>query len=192
MKNSVSGFFALSVLVLGAATPAAAHLVTISSSGLWAENAPTTAYSAHNESYSFTFKVEQTYLVSYADRALKQTTTFQSYQYKLNGAIVSSRPINITFFSASLDGGLALSYADHSVELIGPDIGSSGTISMGKNIFFHPNIDYVGNSGGVINEGGGSLSAVPEPGTWVLCFAGLAAVGGMMRVRRRGEALTAA
>jgi hypothetical protein len=189
MKISVTALAGLSLLVLAAADPAAAKLVTISGSGVWANNSPTTAYSAPGDSYFFTFQVEQTYPVSYSDTHLKQTTSFQSYQYDLNGVVVAGLPINITFFDAHDDGGLALSYSDHSVEFIGPDIGSSGTVNLFQNVSFYPNIDYTtGDGGGIINEGSAVVSAVPEPAAWILSLVGFGAVGGMTRSRRRASA----
>jgi hypothetical protein len=193
MKQSVTGLLALSLLALAAAAPAAANLVTVSGSGLWAGNAPVTLYSVPGESFAFTFQIEQTYPVAYADAGLKLTTAFQAYEYDLNGAPVAGLPLNITFFDSGFGGGLALSYSDHSVEFFGPDIGSSGSISYFNNISFYPNIDDAPDAGGVVfNEGSATLSAVPEPKTWMLSLMGLGVVGGMVRSRRRALVSSAA
>ena len=189
MKTSITGLVGLAAAALAVAGSAmAASYVTISGSGLWSNAAPSTDYSQAGESYSFTFKVLQTYPVSYTDTHIKQTTSFTGYQYKLNGAVVPGLPDNITFFDSTYGGGFALGYPTHSVEFIGPDIGSTGTVTLINNATFYPNMDYVSSGGVVVNEGTSTISAVPEPAAWTLSFLGFGAAGGMMRSRRRAAA----
>ena len=192
MNNAKSVLVALSLLGLGAASPAAAtQLLEVSGSGVWAANAPTTAYSAPGATYAFKFRVAETYLASYADVGLKETTSFTDYQYRINGAVVAGAPDDIAFFDTALNGGIALAYASHSIEFIGPDVGSSGTITPGQYGAFYPNIDYVLNANAPIDEGAGptafSITAVPEPAAWRFMLLGLGAAGGALRARRRGS-----
>ncbi len=186
---AVAAFFAASLAV------ASAHAVTITASGQWGANAPTTPYSVAGQTYSFSFVIPKVFSTIYSQPDLSVTTDSTNLKYYLNGSLVPATLDNVTFFNAADGGGLALGFSDFSMDIYGPAFGPGGSAPpplMTGSYNFFPNINGVPDSpGGTLNEGGatpGVASVVPEPSTWALMLVGFAALGGALRASRRRPA----
>ena len=177
--------------LLFAGSAAAVSLTTVSGSGVWAHTAPTTAYSAPDASYSFSFQLPKIYSPGNdADGRgtdIGTSDDFSNYNYTLGGTPVAGRPVYVYFYSVAYGGGFALAYPTTSIEFYGPvDVGSSGTINWG-NYPFTPYVAIEGEVYAPVNQGATPTvtSIVPEPATWALAFVGFGAAGGMIRFRRK-------
>lgn len=169
MKTTLAALALLSL----ASLPAAATELDISGSGTWANPVETSPYAAAGAGWSFNFLVNSNFGTNPASVA--------DASYQLNGVTSSTAITGATFYDAP-DGGLFdLNFADgHTVTLIGPDIGSTGTISNLGAV-----AAQIGLDGGPA-EGSGSvtISAVPLPAT--LPLLGSAVAGLVAFARRRG------
>jgi hypothetical protein len=206
--KSLGAGCAMALLAASAATPAGAtKLFRIEGSGVWGANAPTTPYSIAGESFSFSFVAPKTYsFIDYGVVKAIPPTQITDFSYSLGGqamptAVAASAPpacsgpsgvlCSVEVVAASAGGGFNLDFTDYSVDLYGlnnADIGSQGTLVMGKYGFI-PNINgYPSAVNGAINEGVAVGAVVPEPSTWLITLLGFAGLGATLRGSRRRRA----
>ena len=168
MRFRAAGIAASVGLALAAGSAAAAAM-TVSGSGLWGLNAPTTPYSAPLGSYSFSFTVDNPYIsvsnggvteipgidlvsASYKFNNLSQPITY-SVPNVGPGPLVGSGVCpgstgtlcGVQLFNSSLGGGLAFDFGDYSVNFYTTNtvnLGDGGTLTPGSYSFF-PNINGV-------------------------------------------------
>ena len=191
---------------LAAVSAAHANSSTISGSGYWAANAPTTPYSLGGKAFSFSVRLNGDYaFTDLGSVKVIDPSQVRDVRYSLDGvpiatSVAASAPPNcagstgtlcaIEVIDSSGGGGLTLDFADWSVNLFGVDnvdIGSRGKLKRGVYSFI-PNIN--GDPSvvdGQINEGDGPTlaSIVPEPATWAMMIVGLGVIGASARGRRR-------
>ena len=181
-----------------AAVPAQAKFYTVAFSGIWNPSAAFTAYSAPNESFAFSFRVQSTFLADYYDQApdIAATTQFTAYSYKLNGVLVPGAPDDIAFFSNAYGGGLALGYYDYSVEFSGTTLANIDTVNPDATLILgkYSLMAYLQQQGTgdvvALTDVPSTGSVVPEPAAWAMMLVGVAGVGAVAR-RRRGLPLAA-
>jgi hypothetical protein len=211
-SRTVLGAAVAAVLALGAA-PAFATIEKITLTGQWVDNLETiagaqgsavTAYSKDGATFSVSFDIAQTFAFTtmvdgFTVPTTAPATDLSNFVYKLNGVVVPTTlsPVlapdcmatgalcDVEFFSATGNqgGALGLDFGDHTVEFIGSDFGSTGTLNEGAYASA-VNIDYTTDGfGNVINEGTSSITItpIPEPAAWALMMVGFGGVGGALR-----------
>jgi hypothetical protein len=168
------------VLIATSAATARGGEVTISGSGSWGPNAPVSAYSAPNASWSFSVDV-----VNPVDGF--PTTSISNAVYDLNGVPVAPAMTSIFFYSAAEGGGIDLNFADNNTVSLYTSNGISVIDSNGGFIFGTYNIQIAMNDGDAAGVGSVVIgAAVPEPSTLVSLSAGLLCVSAAgIRSRRR-------
>jgi hypothetical protein len=195
--------FVRAVLVLSTVWCALQSLVlagtlTVASSGMFSSGAPTTTWSAPSTSWSFSFNVSDTPVVSNPD-SNGFDVPFSSFSYVLGGGSVATTPARIRFFSSIANGLLEVNFVDTAV----PPDGSPGTgfafngapafsvstfnptILAGSypatGAFFYSGGNPVdGFSGAVVNITA-AQSSVPEPATFATVVAACCLFGWMRR-----------
>jgi PEP-CTERM motif len=154
--------------------------VTVSGAGMWGSDAPTTAYSAPDTSWSFSVNVANP-----VDGV--PTFSISNAVYLLGGSPAGAAMTSIFFYTSAEGGGIDLNFADNNtVSLYGSSvIDDSGNFLPGTysvQIAMNDN-DAVGVGGVVI------AAAVPEPSTLVSLSVGLLCVAAAgIRSRRRPAA----
>jgi hypothetical protein len=96
---------------------AAAGTVFFSGSGTWGDSAPSTPYSAPDESWSFSFDLPN---------PIASNPTFQAtdFVYDLNGSPVSTPLSSVKFFPVANAGLFDLNFSDGGVvSFYGADVG---------------------------------------------------------------------
>jgi hypothetical protein len=158
-----------------------------------------TPYSAPLEPFSVYIRFPaETFTSIYQDANIDVTTDMTQVRYSLDGVAVPvtlwtgpqegcsdlavGTLCNVAFFDTMLDGGLVLSFSDHSVEFYGADIGSTGTLVRGSYEFV-PNMDDT-----LTNEGTALASVTPEPAAWAMMLLGVSAIGAATRAARSRRA----
>lgn len=104
--NLVRALGLVVVLVLGTMS-ASADTLLVSESGVWGATAPTTTWSAPNQSWSFSFLVLSTPAVSGVNETIHGSyfdATFNDFVYTLDGAQVSTATPEITWYSSGYGG----------------------------------------------------------------------------------------
>jgi hypothetical protein len=170
-------------LLLGAMS-ASADTLTVSESGVWDATAPTTTWSAPNESWSFSFLISSTPAVSnvtqnafgaYFDGA------YSNFTYTLNGSPVSTAPTEITWFSTGYGGLFNVNFAGASFEpegdqaYTGPESGPTivaGTYDLGlySGVFLGETLLPLTGDAVIADQ---SASPTPEPSSFFLLGTGL-------------------
>jgi hypothetical protein len=168
-----------------------------------------TEYSADNTKMTFSFEIDQTftYVTMIGSDTVPTTapaTDLSDFTYTLGGNVVTTSlsptlPPNcsgagvlcdVEFFTTSdqQGGALGLDFGDYTVEFIGADFGSTGTLQSGNFDNMTINIDYTEDGNGhVIDEGTAKIdvTSVPEPSTWALMVIGVGGLGAALRTRAR-------
>jgi hypothetical protein len=155
------------------AVSANADILEVSGTGLWGANAPVTAESAPNESFTFSFNIPEA--------AGNPSSLGTNFVYMLNGSAVPVSLSTIQFFPGSLGGlfDLDLSNGD-TVSAYGADAGSGGTVSTGVFPATFAMFDQGATGAGsvVISD-----SAAPEPSFYGVVGAALGLLV-LVRIRR--------
>jgi hypothetical protein len=163
--------------VIGVAGDAAAGTVFFSGSGTWGDSAPSTPYSAPDESWSFSFDLPN---------PIASNPTFQAtdFVYDLNGSPVSTPLSSVKFFPVANAGLFDLNFSDGGVvSFYGADVGSSLTLIPGT----YPATSGLNDLFPAVGSGTVTLTAVPEPSIWAMMTLGFACLGfAAFRVRRTG------
>jgi hypothetical protein len=184
MKSRFFGLLIMAAaLVLATANQASAAFYEFSGSGTWQSSALNTAYSAPNQSYTFSFDLPN------PTSGNPDTEAF-NFQYTLNGIAVSATLLSVEFFSDAVGGGFNLNLGSGGplqfFNVLGgstPDFTSgitAGSFLTNIVIADNTNGDSVGSASVVI-------TAVPEPSTWAMMLLGFFGVG-FVAYRRRTSA----
>jgi hypothetical protein len=177
-------------LALGAVSASADTLV-VSESGVFAANAPITAESAPNESWSFSFLISSTPVVNYVTNFggpdCGFDTQFSDFNYTLNGAPVAVVGPDVQFFDSAVGGGGTVFFADlDNFQLFTAQVftGTFENPTMVQGIYpIDPTqsvfqTDFMGSNATPLS---GHLSITPEPSSFLLLASGLAGFGGLIK-----------
>lgn len=199
MMRFVSGTMIAAAIAMSVSA-AQAGVIVISGSGTWGSSAPTSTWSAPNETYSFSFDLPDP--PNSASPAPGTditggyvTTQITNFVYDLNGSSVGGTPTyGVEFYPASFGGGFDLLFSSSNADLVdfyGPVIESAagGNIPLGT---YTENIDFsltnFPSGNGTASIVVSSLSvpaAAPEPATWALLLFGFAGVAATSWVQGR-------
>jgi hypothetical protein len=154
---------AISGFIFALAFAPAATADTISGSGTWDSNAPTTPYSGANDTWSFTLNLP----THFSENPV--TNEITNFSYDLNGSLVtSSLPGGILFFPVAEGGGFDLfvpldsSTGATIISLYFPnDVGSNLSLGFGSY-----SADIAINDGDP--AGTGTVTITPEPPSVIL------------------------
>jgi hypothetical protein len=169
-------------LALVIAPTASADTVTVTGSGTWDASTPTTAYSASDATWSFSFNLPDTI-------SSNPSTQVTNFTYDLNGTqVTDSLPGGVLFYSVAQSGGFDLFVPTDSVSgasiislFFSADVGSSLSIVYGTN-----DAQIALNDGELPGSGEGAVSITPEPPSILLFGTALLLAGGLF-YRRRNE-----
>ena len=110
----------LGVAFAFALVPLTASAVTtylVSESGVFAAGAPTTAESAPNEAFSYSFLISATPVVNFVTYFTGPDcgfdAQFSDFTYTLNGVPVAVASPDVEFFGTAFGGGASISFADN-------------------------------------------------------------------------------
>ena len=159
----------------------ATTLMNFSGSGVWGSTAPTSAYSAPLDTWSFSFDLP-------SPIAGNPTTEATNFSYTLNGTAVNGAPSSITFFDSASLGLFDINFSNISVSLFSAsktDVGSSLTLLPGIYTAFITLNDGTANGNGTIG-----IQPIPEPSSWVLLATALVMGGGLLYYRKTSAATT--
>ena len=155
-----------------------ADMIDISGSGTWDASAPTTEFSAPNESWSFSFTVPN-------PLDSNHTSSVTNGEYALGGSPVSAAITSVEFFSASEFGLFDIHFSDGGiVSLYGAQIYDPSTLELypgtyAATIALNASNPPTGNGTGTV-----IVSSVPEPSSLLLCGVGLLGVVAHRRSKR--------
>ena len=176
----IAAAFAIAAAI-ACAPSAVADTSTISASGTWGNNAPTTAYSEAGATWSFSFDLPDPI-------ASNPSTQLTNFAYYLDGSLVSTTlPGGVLFYPVSQGGGFDLftdgQTGDNVVSLYFPfDIGSNLTIVDGT----YTDVGIGLNDGDP--AGTGTVNVTPEPPSILLLGTALFIAGGLVYWKRRDVA----
>jgi len=108
--NKLRVLRALSMAVLLSAAGLSASTITISASGEFVAGTATSAFSAPDETWAFSFVVDSMPAVSNVDPGNYFDVDFSAFTYLLNGSPVAITPEDIRFFSSSQFGGFSICF----------------------------------------------------------------------------------
>lgn len=176
MKNFFKHLFIVSSVFL--VTTVASASTTITGNGSWNSNAASTAYSAPNATWSFSFIVPNP-----VDS--NPTKSISSFVYQLNGRVVAGSPMSIEFFDSDARGLFDIDFNDSTLALYGVDIYNQSTLSTG---IFSADIEFFGQD---VEDATGSgtvaIGAVPELSTYAYFLLGMVLlISGTSRSKRDG------
>jgi PEP-CTERM motif len=179
--------------------PAHAGLIAYSEGGTFAASTPSSLYSAPGETWAFSFLANSNpVVISYGNGGFD--FAFSHFSYWLNGSPVAITPSAIRFFTAANGGGYFI--------CLGPLPCGNGVFPNGlgtggftPQLYSGPNsaptlltgtFNFAYGVGVVVNSVGADAgsysmvaSPVPEPSTFISLSAGLLALGGSRRHRRK-------
>jgi hypothetical protein len=162
--------------------------LSVSGSGTFDPYVPTTAESAPNASWNFSFDVSSTPAVSNVYPGVSFDTSFSDFSYYLNGAPVTTTLTELTWFNAGEAGLIDLIFPDGGLGLFGSQaysgLESAPTILTGVYPF---STGYVFDNLGNFGPLSGTLS-IPEGSAPLLylLLAGAACCGAIfLRPRNR-------
>lgn len=190
----------LVVALAFAAMNASAESLTVSASGVWNANAPTTTESAANESWSFSFLVSSTPVTSEVNTGNWFDTTFSNFTFTLNGSTVATTPIELTWYNTSQGGLFDLLFSDGDMVYYGAQAYSGSesnpTILPGYYPLTPCDAECTLYSGSQFKfgywngsnfesatplTGDLSIGAVPEPSSLLLFGTGMLSLAGLVK-----------
>jgi hypothetical protein len=169
--------------------------ITITGSGTWASNAPTTDLSAPNQPWTLSFDVDSPIPLTNVDDGLGQSVPVTNATYELSGAAVGTI-VDARFFSAALDGMFTVDFIGVSdpsdLDFYGPEVFARptgelipGSYAAVSDVGVTNLPDGVGPASITIQPAS-APAAVPEPTTLSLLAFGLAGMG-VRRWRRNRQ-----
>jgi len=93
--------------------PAGAATLTYSASGTFSATTPTTAYSAPNQTWAFSFQMETNPMLYGSQVGVFFNPVVSNFTYTLNGSPVPVTPDALAFDNGAFDGGFGFSFALH-------------------------------------------------------------------------------
>jgi hypothetical protein len=164
---------------------ARAGSIEISGSGTWDANAPLSALTAPNGTWSF-FLVAPDPLPGTTDRFGDYTSGVADAAYLLNGTAVSDSIIGLTYYSPLFGGGFDIDFASGSVvSLDAAQVYDSNTLDLlpgtygGEVFFLQPSPLFLVGAG----SGTAIVGSVPEPSSVIGGGLGLFTVVGLALIR---------
>ena len=162
--------------LLGAASVANAGTALIQGEVFFGANTPTSAYTGPDKQVQFSFDVPSSFSGS-------STSAITDFIYTVGTKAVSGAPTSIVFFPTAVNGMFDIDFASDTVSIYGADIGSTGNVGPtgGYGVTAALNAARPATGTGFVDV---TVSAVPETSTWALMIAGVAMIGGMLRLGR--------
>lgn len=192
-------------LLAGAAVllplPATAAAILFQGVGLFNGMAPTTAISAPNESFMFSFDLPSPYTKSGTFQGGPTTSQATNFSYLLNGTSINATLPLVAFYSSAAEGGIDLGIhtgaANSPLQYLsifasnGADLGSSGTITSPSFSIYSVSVgtSLTGEGSVALTTSNMAVSAVPLPPALPMFGAallGLASFGVWQRRKRHG------
>jgi hypothetical protein len=195
LKLAMRSLLFVPLLLATMAGNAWADLISISGSGTWAANATTTGLSVPNESWTLSFEVNSPIPVTNLNTGLGQSVSILDAIYTLNG-VTTGTATDVRFFSSGFGGLFSVDFSGvgtpSDLDFYGPQIvdGSTGQLIAGMDT----GVSDVGAAHLFAGEGTANftVSAVPEPSTWLMIILGFAGIGFMAYRRKSKPAVMAA
>jgi hypothetical protein len=177
---------ATAIVLPASALASTPPMVMVQGLGLFSHNAPTTAESAPDESFGFSFQMANPPIGVGVGPQTLLTTAFENFAWTVNQVVQPVTLKNIVFSPE----GLAFTFADNTeIDFDGPMVltnGSAEAPSWGQYLAtvipaHAMAFSDVGTAMVVVTD----ASPTPEPATWTLMIGGFAALGAALRHRRR-------
>ena len=172
----------------------------VSESGVFASNAPTTAESAPNATFSYSFLIDANPVVNYVTNFTGPDcgfdAQFSDFTYQLNGASVPVVGPDVQFYGTAFGGGANISFADNDNFFLYTADATQFYTGTFEDPTITPGIygldptqslfetDYAGTNATPVS-GNLAITATPEPSTLLLLSTGLAGMSGMIRRKLR-------
>jgi hypothetical protein len=156
------------------------QMVAVTGSGTWGEGTLASPFSAAGESFSFSFDIADPILGTAFANGLN-TVDVTDFSYDLNGKTVQDALSSVSFYDTATLGLFDLVLANGQVvSAYGADIGSTGTLDLGKFSATYATNDGAGTGSGVVQ-----VTAVPEPASAAVVLGGLVCLGAARRRAKR-------
>lgn len=193
MRNRIATLGFVVVLLLAAQT-AFANSVNYFTNGTYGSSTPTTALSAPNTAFSFSFSIATPPSLSASDS--ESFTTMLSVTYSL-GSLTQTLPgTAVIFFANSLAGGFDIDFTLNGKDYLW-EFGAAnqlfsgstsnpvlltGSFPFGTGVFGFNGIGYLFSPpSGTIVASTTPITPVPEPGSLTLLGTGVVVIAGAMR-----------
>ena len=191
MPERVLMVFALLVLVL----PAHAGTILYSDNGTFSAATPTTTFSGPNRTWSFSFQVDSSPVVS-VNPGFGFSPVFSNFSYSLDGSPVAVTPTSLSFFNAASGGGFSFCLINTPAPCTALSLNDSGGPQMYTGLDSAPTMLTGGFAVHTTFAVGRTLytqpdttvqaAALPEPSTLLMLAAGLLALRGRRLIRQGG------
>ncbi|MBV8238823.1 MAG: PEPxxWA-CTERM sorting domain-containing protein [Sphingomonas sp.] len=175
---------AASSVALAVFATSADAAVLIQGTGFWTGSATTTAVSAPNRSFQFSFDLPDT-ITKAAGYAF--TSAISNFSFSLDGHVLSAVPAEIRFYSSGNNGLFDMVLNGINLRLFGADVGSNGTLGPTGAYNFTSAVNGDAPAGLGFVTVTSIAAAVPEPAVWGLMIVGFGMIGSALRYRRRQQ-----